>query len=123
MNGRILADTNILIELLKGNKRVAEYIDEYEICISAISEIELLSNPLLKKQEIGTIRNLLSSCIIFDILNDEIKEFSSEYRRKKIIRKTPDAIIAATAKHHRLSLLTLDSDFAILKDIDVIYIT
>ncbi|MBK7041756.1 MAG: hypothetical protein IPH46_15125 [Bacteroidetes bacterium] len=57
MNGRILVDTNILIELLSGNERIAAFIDGYEIGISFITEIELMSNPQLSKSELNTLKN------------------------------------------------------------------
>jgi len=61
MNGRILADTNILVELLNGNERVAAFIDGYQICISAITEIELLSNPQLNKSDLILLKKLLNN--------------------------------------------------------------
>lgn len=122
MNGRILVDTNIMAELLEGNKRIASFLTDTEICISGITEIELLSNPTLSKTDIAIIEELLKLCITFDVLLPEIKMQASKYRRKKIIKKTPDAIIAATAKYYSVPLLTMDNDFKSLSDVDVIII-
>ena len=71
MNGRIIVDTNVLVELLMGNRRIAMYLHEYEICISAITEIELLSNPSLNK---------IQQCTVFDELNESIKTMAAKYR-------------------------------------------
>jgi predicted nucleic acid-binding protein len=122
MNGRILADTNILVELLNGNERVAAFIDGYQLCISAITEIELLSNPQLNKADIILLKKLLNNFTKYDILTEEIKTLASNYRRKKIIRKTPDAIILATANYYKISLITMDADFEHIKDGDIIFI-
>lgn len=83
MNGKILVDTNILVELLEGNSRIASYITDIEICISGITEIELLSNPALSKSDVTIIEELLKLCIKFDVLLPEIKLEASKYRRKK----------------------------------------
>ena len=122
MNGKILVDTNILVELLEGNSRIASFITDSEICISCITEIELLSNPSLSKSDIAIIEELLRMCVKFDVLLPEIKREASKYRRKKIIKRTPDAIIAGTAKYYSIPLLTMDDDFKSLSDIDVVII-
>ncbi len=122
MNGKILVDTNILAELLEGNTRIASFITDVEICISGITEIELLSNPALTKSDITIVEELLKLCIKFDVLLPEIKLEAAKYRRKKIIKKTPDAIIAGTARYYSIPLLTMDKDFKSLSDIDVIII-
>lgn len=122
MNGKILVDTNILAELLEGNTRIASYISNIEICISGITEIELLSNPTLSKSDIVIVEELLNLCTKFDVLLPEIKVEASKYRRKKIIKKTPDAIIAGTAKYYSIPLLTMDNEFKSLSDVDVIIV-
>lgn len=122
MNGRILVDTNVLVELLSGNRRIAEYIHDYEICISAITEIELLSNSSLNKSDLLIVQKLIQHCTVFDELNESIKKMAANYRRNKIIKKTPDAIIAATASYYKLSLFTMDADFEYLKEIDIVFI-
>ncbi|MBK6329623.1 MAG: PIN domain-containing protein [Bacteroidetes bacterium] len=122
MNGRILVDTNILIELLSGNERIAAFIDGYEIGISFITEIELMSKPQLSKSELNTLKKLLNNFTKYDILTEEIKMLASMYRRNKIIRKTPDAIILATAGFYNLPLLTMDADFQHIKEVDIIFI-
>ncbi len=43
MNGiNIIADTNILIYLLKGDSRIAEHLEGKQLFISVITEMELL---------------------------------------------------------------------------------
>ena len=122
MNGRTIVDTNVLVELLMGNRRIAMYLHEYEICISAITEIELLSNPSLNKSELLIVQKLIQQCTVFDELNESIKTMAAKYRRNKIVKKTPDAIIAATAFYYKLSLFTMDADFEHLKEIDIVFI-
>ena len=68
------------------------------------------------------MKKLLNNFTKYDILTEEIKTLASNYRRKKIIRKTPDAIILATANYYKISLITMDADFEHIKDGDIIFI-
>jgi predicted nucleic acid-binding protein len=43
MNGNLLIDTNIFIYLTKGDEKVIDFLQDKNICISFISELELLS--------------------------------------------------------------------------------
>lgn len=52
-------------------------------------------------------------------INDVIKHIAIQIKQKHII-KVPDALIAATAIHHRLPLLSGDKDFAKIKELDFI---
>lgn len=74
-----------------------------------VVKIELRSFQGDKNKE-NTIADLVNNCVIME-LSDEIIEKTIELRRKAKI-KLPDAIIAATAIVHNLTLLsTNDSDF------------
>ncbi|MCP1385016.1 type II toxin-antitoxin system VapC family toxin [Runella salmonicolor] len=74
-----------------------------------VVKIELRSFQGDKNKE-NTIADLVNNCLIME-LSDEIIEKTIELRRKAKI-KLPDAIIAATAIVHNLTLLsTNDSDF------------
>ncbi len=120
MNGnRILADTNIIIYLLNGNRKISEILEDKKLYLSFISEIELFSSKSLSNSEIKIINNMLSQCIIVDI-NSFIKE-DTIYFRKKYDLKIPDAIIAAAAKYHNLPLITSDSAFKKVSEINIIY--
>ena len=120
MNGKILIDTNVIVRVLAGDLSLASFLNEMDIFISCISAIEILSNPMQNKEEIKVIKNLISNFTILENVNPEIQTIASNFRRRKQIKKTPDAIIAATAMYHNIQLLTFDTGFEKLKEIEVI---
>jgi predicted nucleic acid-binding protein len=110
MNGvSIVSDTNPLIYLLNGSKKAAEYLNDKQVWISAISELELYGKKGLTKAEKNNIDLLIESCFIAE-LNYGIKNITKILLQKVNI-KLPDAIVAATALYLDLPLLTFDSDF------------
>jgi predicted nucleic acid-binding protein len=77
------------------------------MCLVVKIELRSFQGDIVKE---NTIADLVSNCAIME-LSDEIIEKTIELRRKVKI-KLPDAIIAATAIVHNLTLLsTNDSDF------------
>ncbi len=66
--------------------------------------MELLSFPALTAEEEATIHTLLARMVYLSVTL-EIEDVAIAIRRQHRI-KLPDAIIAATAKVHRLELLT-----------------
>ncbi len=77
------------------------------MCFVVKIELRSFQGDIVKE---NTIADLVNNCLIME-LSDEIIEKTIELRRKAKI-KLPDAIIAATAIVHNLTLLsTNDSDF------------
>jgi predicted nucleic acid-binding protein len=74
--------------------------------ISVISEIELLGWHKLREEEKYLLRSLFDDCILFE-LTAEIRKLAIEIRQQKKI-KTPDAIIAATAKYLQIPIVSSD---------------
>ena len=111
MNGlSVVSDTNPLIYLLNGSQKAASYLDGKQVWISVISELELFGKRGFSNAEKHEIELLTGNCIIAE-LNSGIKERVTNILQTIKI-KLPDAIIAATALHLDLPLLTFDSDFA-----------
>ncbi len=114
MNGlSYLLDTNIIIGLLKGkSEAIAELIGiGFTNCaFSAITRIELLSYQSLTENEAQLIRRLLKP-MTYLAISPAIEDMTIEFRQQFQV-KLPDAIIAATAKVHKLHLLTLDKKLA-----------
>ena len=111
----ILIDTNIVIYAMEAHPAVKGLT----LClpaISVISEIELLGKKDISAQEIANIRTLLEGFPVIFVSN-EIKEEAIWLKQKYSI-KTPDAIIAATAKNLGLTFITADKNFAKIKEID-----
>ena len=117
---RFVADTNILIYILEGNKTVLPYVDE-AFYVSIITEIELLGMKGISAYEISKTKQLLKSCRIIG-LTAEIKEIAIMLKQKQLI-KTPDVLIAATALFLDLPLLTADAGFRNIKSIDLVLLS
>ena len=82
----IIADTNMLIYLLQGNKRIAEQLEGKQLFISVISEMELLGMYGISQANLKLAKNLINDCIVVDF-NNEIKEMAITLKQKyKIIK-------------------------------------
>jgi len=109
MNGNIFIDTNIAIYLLGGNEQLADLLDQQTVCLSFVTELELLSKPDITIDEEIRIKALLSQCVILDFF-PSLKEIVIDFRKKYRI-KLPDAIVAATAFALGLPLISADKGF------------
>ena len=112
-----LADTNILINLLEGDERLTSYTNKL-FAISFITEIELLGLPGMTSQQIKVCKSLLDDCLFITYSND-IKEVAINLKQKQKIA-LPDALIAATAIHHNLPILTFDKGFSKILGIQLV---
>ncbi len=121
MNGiDFLADTNFLIYLLEGRPEAALFAD-YSFAVSFVTEIELLGRVGLPEVDANFIRNLLDNCVIIDLL-PIVKEKAIKLKQSRKI-KLPDALIAATAQHFNLTLLTADIGFRNIPKLDIFLLT
>ena len=122
MNGtNFVVDTNILIQVLQDDDATTEFLDQKTIFISFITEMELLGKHGLGNDEIKIIQSLINNCILIDF-NSEIKTQAIKFRRNQRL-KLPDAIIAATCLYLKLPLLTFDTDFQRIKEIEVLFLS
>lgn len=116
MNGiKFLLDTNIILGLLKGNPATLSLIQTYNASLvrssySFITRIELLGYPRITQLELQSITALLRSMQYLPMTTN-VEEETIQIRRQYAL-KTPDAIIAATAKVCNLELITLDTQLA-----------
>ena len=116
MNGiEWLLDTNVVIGLLKQQTAAIVLIetqpfDLSEAAVSQITRMELLGFPSLVQEEEVAILDLLANCRT--LLIDEAVERQAIQLRRTSHCKLPDAIVAATALVHGLTLLTLDQKLA-----------
>jgi len=104
----VVLDTNAVLYFLGG--RLAQALPQADFYVSVITEMELLSYPLLKSDEETEIYSFLSDVSIVN-LNQEIKQSAIALRRQYQV-KLPDAVVAATAQHLKAELFT--NDFKIL---------
>ena len=118
MNGiDFLADTNVLLYILEGHDSVRPFIKD-NLAVSVISEIELLGCHKITKEESNTIKLLLSNCFVIELI-PAIKELAIQLKQSNKI-KLPDAVIAATAMHLSIPLLTADKTLSKLTGIDIL---
>ena len=116
---RLVADTSALIHVLDGTQAVVRLLDGAEVFTSFISEIELLSSASAKAEELSRKRALLADTTIID-LNQRIKEVAIDLRKRHGL-KVPDCLIAATAIHLDVPLVSSDKHFERLKDEVALY--
>jgi predicted nucleic acid-binding protein len=119
MIGDYLLDTNALIQLLTGI-HASESVSRVNpvICISVITEIELLSYSKLTHSEENKIKALLSKINVV-MLDAAIKDKTIQIRRQYSL-KIPDAIIAATAICNNSTIVTDDKVFSRIKNVKVL---
>jgi len=118
MNGNdLFIDTNILIYFLQGNERLTGILDGKQVHVSFITELESLSSNLLSANDEKAIRNFLKHCNIVE-MNPSLKETVIDMRRASKLR-LPDCIIAASAAHLNIPLLTADTAFKRLTQVEV----
>jgi tRNA(fMet)-specific endonuclease VapC len=118
----ILCDTNILIEIYRGNLSIIENvksIGQHNIAISDVTCAELFYGARNKK-ELRTIRKDLSKLEVLPI-ESEISTSAVKLVEHFAISHNlslPDALIAATAIYHKIELYTLNvKDFKFIEDV------
>jgi predicted nucleic acid-binding protein len=112
MNGiKYLLDTNCILGLLKATPEVLEMVSRRtllasECAYSAVTRMELLGYPGITAAEERLIGDRLSK-FTYRPITTAIEDLTIALRRARKVN-LPDAIIAATAIHHDLELLTFD---------------
>ena len=123
----ILTDTNVLIELYKGNQAVIYTLQRMapvNIAVSVITKAELFYGAR-DKQELLKIERQLTACRCYG-LNETISglfiELMSQYSLSHKV-SIPDMLIAATAVTYELELYTLNTkDFKFIPGLKL-YVT
>ena len=121
----ILCDTNVIIEILKGNERTINIIENIgldNIAISSVTVMELYFGAL-NKRELNKIKKHLQALNIVhfdtDISESAIKLI--ERFSKSHGLQIPDAIIAATAMTSKIKLFTFNlKDFKYIDGLKLI---
>lgn len=115
-----MLDTNVIIYSLGGNSKVTNLINNTAHFISEITEIELLGFHGLGKQDEKIIKDYLSNVFIIG-LNSVIKNLAISFKKEYKL-KTIDAVIAASAVHFDLPLLTADKAFKKIKQLETVLV-
>ena len=92
-----------LVEILKSSEWIG---------ISVISEIEFLANPDLDENDRAIFTSFINRIEVIDLNHNKIDLLELILKiRKNAKIKLPDAIIAATAIHNNLKIITSDKGF------------
>ena len=120
-----LWDTNTVIYYLQqlfppaGELFMDQLLEKHQPCISAITEIELMCWNPAHENDLEVVQSFIAECLVIE-LEQDIKVKTAEIRRAYRL-KLPDAIIAATAAVHELTLITRNtSDFQKIREIKAI---
>lgn len=101
-------DTNVIIYYLKNDsvvvQRLKELLASSRPCVSAITEVELLSFPLLSPTDEIQIEQILSTTSLVSV-DSQIAKQAGALRRKHGL-KLADSVIAATALFTGKTLIT-----------------
>lgn len=125
MNQAYLWDTNIAVYYLQQQfppfaaKVLDDIVDNSQICFSVITEIELFSWKTAAPFDLDLVSLFVDIAFLFDLKKD-IRQKAAELLRQHDL-ELPDAIVAATALIHDLTLITNNtSDFARIKNLHVL---
>ncbi len=119
---KILCDTNIFIEIIKGNETIKQQFEEAKelIAINPIIKAELYAGAGSKKEFLALKKalKLYTNCLL-DIDTSKIFEQLIDSFAQSHNLKSPDGLIASTAIAYNLRLWTLNvSDFVFIDEIE-----
>ena len=121
---KIVLDTNILIEILKGNPETVTKVQSFEneLCISAITVMELFYGAI-NKAEVKKLENFI---LLFTVIhtNENISRKAinlvKQYAKSHTL-DIPDSIIASTALTLECKLFTYNTkDFKYIDNLILI---
>lgn len=102
----VVLDTNVCLYLLKGDRKLAAMLEQRSLRISQITRMKLLSFSGITNGELKRVQVFLESWPV-EPIHPAIEELAIAIRRKHKL-KLPDSIIAATASHLDIPLMTAD---------------
>jgi predicted nucleic acid-binding protein len=112
-NERVAIDTNILLYILAGDAGLNGMLKGMDVVASATVRMEALVYHGPNAEHLEQVNAFLDRCEIEEI-HRSIQDKAVEIRLKYKL-KVPDAIIAATAIHLGIPLITADKTFGKLK--------
>jgi len=123
MSGKFyFLDTNTIIQLLKGNQKLVEILQEAEfIACSVISKLEYLSFPRISENDIELFNAFAKKIEVMDLpsSNNELHQQIVNLRKEKKL-KLPDAIIAGCSIYKNCTLITADKQILEINGLDVL---
>ncbi len=120
----ILLDTNIVIWMLRGKVQVIEKVDKMsrsdKTALSVITIAEVYQNAF--SHEIDSTDKYIDTNEVYEVNKRIAKDagmYWNQYHKKLLTLSITDCLIAATAKYHKCSLLTLNTRHFPMTDIKV----
>ncbi|MBD2751492.1 PIN domain-containing protein [Spirosoma validum] len=114
----LFVDTNGLIRLLEGDELVVNLLTDQLVYMSVITEMEMQCKPNQPSEDRKLIKRLLNDCIIVE-LTPQVKTEAIKIRRSTRM-KLMDSIVAASARTIGLPIVTGDSAFERVSQLDLI---
>ncbi len=110
---RYILDTGIVIRHLRGRKEIVQLLRTLgrreRFSIASVTRLEIHAG--MHPDEAFQTQKLLSRFVTYDLdrtIADRAGDYIREYHTRGIDLSVPDAIIAATAVTHQLTLITLN---------------
>lgn len=110
---RYLLDSGVLIRHLRGQREAVRLLrglgKRERLAIASVTRLEV--HARMRDHERHTTQKLLSRFVTYELdaaIADRAGDYIREYRRRGITLAVPDAIIAATAVRHGLTLVTFN---------------
>ena len=118
-----LLDTNVLIEILKGNERTRQTVENLDdrLAISSISAMELFYGALNKAEskKLERFVSLFHILHINELISIQAMKLIQTYAKSHGL-DIPDSLIAATATVHDCRLMTYNlKDFRYINGLEI----
>jgi len=116
---KLFIDTNIALYLLSGDQTLAKLLNNKNLYLSFVTQLELLGFKGITKKEEKLIREFIDQCTVIDI-NNRIKEKVIQLRKDYTV-KLPDCIIMASSIYLDIPIITADTDFKKVEELDLLF--
>lgn len=115
----VLLDSNIIIYgVQQGYQSLRDYLASQSLAISKVTLLEVLGYHALGEEEKSKLEEILNKCHQISIDDTIIYQAIALRQQKKM--SLGDALIAATALHHQLLLVTAnDKDYNWITDLQL----
>lgn len=115
---KLLLDSNIIIGVVNGKLDISQ-IENFALLVSEITRLEVIGYHQLQSNEEKLLEQFFSNIECLPI-SKTIINWAIQFRKQKSM-SVGDAIIAATARQHKLILMTANTkDFKHIENFEII---